>query len=76
MNDETGDLINLISVLVGLQNLEENREQSRYNDVQYANNKQAEYLLQEINKRFEEQNKVLERQNEMLQEILEKLEIK
>jgi len=30
-------------------NLNENREQSAHNDVQTANDKQAEYLLREIN---------------------------
>lgn len=49
-------------------NLNENREQSAHNDVQTANDKQAEYLLREINTRFEQQN-------EMLLEIMARLEL-
>lgn len=57
------DLINIISVLIGLQNLQENREQSAHNDVQSANVSQAKFLLNELTKQFE-------KQNEMLKEIL------
>lgn len=57
------DLINIISVLIGLQNLQENREQSAHNDVQSANASQAKFLLNELTKQFE-------KQNEMLKEIL------
>ena len=53
------DLLNLASLLVGLQNLNENREQSAHNDVEAANSKQAEYLLVEIHRLFEEQNRTL-----------------
>lgn len=53
--------INIIALLIGMENLYENRTQSAQNDVQSANQQQAEYLLDEINKRFEEQNKLLER---------------
>ena len=70
-NDETGDFINLMSLLIGLQNLEENREQSQYNDVQYANSRQAEYLLDEINKRFEEQNEMIKKLIDMVEELKE-----
>lgn len=57
------DLIDIISVLIGLQNLQENREQSAHNDVQSANAIQAKFLLNELTKQFE-------KQNEMLKEIL------
>lgn len=53
------DILNVISFMLGLENLQENRAQSAHNDVQTANQKQAEYLLEEINKRFEEQNRIL-----------------
>lgn len=56
----------LMSILLGYENLMENREQSKQNDVQSANDKQAKYLIEELNAKFEEQNK-------MLKLILEKL---
>ena len=40
------------------------------------NDKQAEYLLNEINRRFDEQNNILEEQNVMLSRLLELLEDK
>lgn len=59
-----GDLLNIVSILIGLQNLQENREQSEHNDIQSANDNQTKFLLDELNKKFNEQNK-------MLNEILE-----
>lgn len=64
------DMLNAISVIIGMQNLKENREQSAHNDVQIANSEQAKYLLCEIAKQFEEQNKILLEQTNMLKEIL------
>lgn len=75
-NNELIILINILSLVVGLQNMQENRLQSAQNDVQAANDKQAHYLLQEINRRFDEQNKILEEQNIMLARLLELLEWK
>lgn len=60
------DLLNILSLIIGLQNLQENREQSAHNDVQTANNNQAKFLLEEINKRFEEQNVILNKILEIL----------
>ena len=60
------DILNVFSFMLGIENLQEKRTQSAHNDVQAANQQQAEYLLGEINKRFEEQNKILG-------EILERL---
>lgn len=78
MNEQSGnlffDLLNILSVAIGLQNLQENREQSAHNDVQTANSQQAKFILSEISRQFEEQNRVLAQQNETLAEILEKLE--
>lgn len=68
------NLVNLIALALGYENLQENRQQSAYNDVHAANDKQAEYLLQQINARFDEQNKILERQNQILERLLELLE--
>ena len=53
------DMLSLISVLLGYQNLIENRQQSAHNDVSAANDKQAKTLLEELNKRFDEQNVML-----------------
>lgn len=67
------DIIGIVSLLIGLQNLQENREQSRQNDVQSANDKQAEYLLNEINRRFEEQNETLKQHTKILQALITKI---
>lgn len=76
MNDqklEFSDLIGVLSLYLGIRNLTENEQQSdaqlkllRDNDVQSANDKQAQYLLEELGRKFDEQN-------EMLKEILEAL---
>lgn len=54
------DILAWLSVFLGYENLIENREQSRQNDVQSANDKQAAYLLYELGRKFDEQNKLLE----------------
>lgn len=53
------NFINIFALGIGLENLSENRAQSRYNDVHAANDKQAEYLLGEIKALFDEQNAML-----------------
>lgn len=71
--DQNNELINLINVLafmIGVENLQENRIQSAHNDVQAANDVQAKYLLEEINRRFDEQNKILAGQNVMLMKLI------
>ena len=60
------DALTVLSFLLGYENLMENREQSRQNDVSAANDKQAEYLLEELGRKFDEQNA-------MLRKILEAL---
>lgn len=60
-------LLSAVSILLGYENLLENRSQSAQNDVNAANDKQAQYLLEEIKSLFDAQNK-------MLGEIIEKLE--
>lgn len=60
------DIISVLSFLLGYENLLENRQQSAHNDVSTANNKQAQFLLEELGRKFEEQNS-------MLREILEVL---
>lgn len=54
------DIISVASFLLGLENLQENRDQSAQNDVNAANDKQASYLLAEIGKRLDSQDKTLE----------------
>lgn len=61
---EAADLLALWSLALGYENLYENREQSRQNDVQSANDRQAAYMLAELGRKFDEQNA-------MLREILE-----
>lgn len=73
-NNELINLINVLSFVIGYSNLQENRLQSAQNDVQAANDRQAEYLLNEINRRFDEQNKILEEQNSMLERLIELME--
>lgn len=70
MNSNFLDMLNAVSVIIDVQNLKENREQSAHNDIQIANAEQAKYLLFEIAKQFEEQNKILSEQTVMLSEIL------
>ena len=67
MKNETFlDLMNALSLIIGMQNLQENRQQSAHNDIHSENELQAQYLLTEIVNLFEEQN-------EMLREILQLL---
>ena len=73
MNENFLDMLNAISIIIGMQNLKENREQSEHNDVQSANAEQAKYLLAEISKQFEEQNETLIEIKNTLQEILQHL---
>ena len=54
-----GNVLNALSLVYAIENLQENREQSKQNDVQSANDKQAQYLLEQITKQFEKQNKML-----------------
>lgn len=63
------DILSVMSFIIAIQNLDENRQQSAHNDVQAANAKQEQHLLQEIKKMFEEQNQMLEDQNKMLEKI-------
>lgn len=53
------DSLQLFGVLLGIENLMENRQQTADNDVQKANDKQANYLISELSKKFDEQNKML-----------------
>lgn len=61
--------VDFASLLIGYINLIENEQQSRYNDVHAANDRQAEFLLQDIHAQFEEQNKKLDRIIELLENM-------
>ena len=58
-DDQFFNLVNVLALAIGIQNLYENEQQTAYNDVHASNQKQAEYLLNEINARFDEQNRIL-----------------
>ena len=58
-NDSFMDAVSVLSLMIGLQNLQENREQSAQNNIHAENDAQAKYLLSELTKQFEEQNKLL-----------------
>lgn len=51
--------VDLAALVIGIVNLQENRQQSAYNDVHAANDEQAKILLDELGKKFDEQNKTL-----------------
>lgn len=62
MNDQRDfDILQILSIILGYQNLMENRQQTAANNVQEANDKQAAYLLADINAKFEEQKELLQK---------------
>lgn len=67
------DVISILSLALGYENLLENRQQSAQNDVGAANDAQAKFMLEEINRRFEDQNKVLAEIQQRLQSLEDKL---
>ena len=69
-SDMTGNLLDLISILVGLENLMENRQQSAENDVNSANKRQAKEILDDLHEQFDKQNAMLEYQNHLLEQII------
>ena len=73
MQNNSGNLLNIVSILLALQNLQENREQTKQNDVQAANDKQAKLLLDEIGARFDEQNKTIKCILQKINKIEDKL---
>ena len=72
-NQNYSDLLNVLSLILALENLSENRQQSQYNDVHKANDEQAELLLKEINDRFEKQNIILREHTVLLNEVYKKV---
>lgn len=69
-NDVLGNLLNVISIMLGYENLMENRQQSADNDVAKHNQQQAKFLLDDLHAQFDKQNAMLDYQNKMLEEIL------
>lgn len=71
MNDKQYDFIDFLSIMsfyLGYRNLIENEAQSKNtneliknNDINSANDRQAMFLIEELNRKFEEQNAMLER---------------
>lgn len=66
-NDRFLDLVNIISLIIGMQNLQENREQSAHNNIHTENDLQAKYLLAEINKQFAELSTLLNKIIDLLE---------
>ena len=69
-NNSFGDLLNIISIILGYENLMENRQQSADNDVNSANQRQAKQILDDLHSQFDIQNEVLKYQNSLLEQIL------
>lgn len=69
-NDFVSDLLNIVSIMLGYENLMENRQQSEANDVNKANQEQEKHILDDLHAKFDEQNKILAYQNKLLKEIL------
>ena len=65
--------INVAAFILGYENFQQNIAQSAYNDVHAANDKQAKFLLQELDNRFKEQNAILETQTILLNNIYAKV---
>lgn len=70
-NDMIGNLLDLISIMLGYENLMENREQSAQNDVAKNNQEQSRMLLDDLHSQFNAQNEILKYQNTLLKQILE-----
>lgn len=73
-NNPYSELLNVVSVMLAIQNLKENREQSEHNDVQAANDKQAKDILEAIYAQFKEQNIELAKHKSLLYDIVERLD--
>lgn len=56
-NNWNGNLLNVLSILLGYENLMENRRQSADNDVNMA---QAKQILDDLHEQFDYQNRLLE----------------
>lgn len=59
-NEFWGIILDAMSVVIGVQNLYENREQSAQNDIAKHNQEQAKFILNDLHKRLDYQNELLE----------------
>lgn len=59
--------VDILALLIGIVNLQENRQQSAYNDIHSANDAQAKVILDEIGKRLDDQDAMLSRILELLE---------
>lgn len=59
-NNWNGNLLNVLSILLGYENLMENRQQSADNDIERHNQKQAKQILDDLHEQFAYQNRLLE----------------
>ncbi len=69
-NDNISNLLDIISIMLGYENLIENRQQSAENNVNKSNQRQARQILDDLHEQFSKQNAMLEYQNSLLEEIL------
>ena len=69
-NDKFGELLDFVSILIGYQNLIENREQSKDNDINKSNQEQAKSILNDLHEQFNRQNAMLEAHTLLLKQIL------
>lgn len=53
--DRLGYILDMVSIMVGLENLQENRDQTKANDVNQANDKQYQALVEALRKENSEQ---------------------
>lgn len=69
-DDNIGNLLDLISIWLGYENLIENRQQSADNNIAKRNKEQSDQLLADLHKQFDKQNETLKYQNFLLEQIL------
>lgn len=69
-NGSFWDLLSLFGIMLGYENLMENRKQSEDNNVEKHNQRQAKQILDDLHEQFEKQNELLYYQNGLLEQIL------
>ena len=68
---DAGNVFNVLGIMIGYENLVENRQQSKQNDIQKHNQLQAKVILDDLHLQFHRQNRLLYYQNKLLKEILD-----
>ena len=69
--DSTGLMLSIFGIMLGYENLMENRQQSADNNVEKHNQKQAKQILDDLHDQFDRQNALLYYQNNLLEQILD-----